>query len=279
MSTRLTDVRPSPIAGAWYPGAARPLRRDIEGYLDAAQVAPPPGAVVALVAPHAGYMYSGPVAGHAFALVRGAHFKTVVVVSPMHQYYDAPVLTSAHQAYGTPLGAVPINAEALAQLSEQVEIKPVRYDREHSLEIELPFLQVALGDFDLIPLMMREQSVALAQALGAALAAVLEALPGPALLVASSDLSHFYPQAQAEKLAAVMLERIGAVDPVGVIEAEEQRRGFACGRAAIATVLFAARALGADSAQVLRYATSGDVSGDYSQVVGYGAAVVYKSEV
>jgi AmmeMemoRadiSam system protein B len=153
----------------------------------------------------------------------------------------------------------------------------VARDPEHSLEIELPFLQRALGHdgaFTLIPLMLRDQGRALAEALGRALAGVLRGRR--ALLVASSDLSHFYPQPLAQELDGYLLQRIAAYDPVGVLEAEEHGRGFACGKGAIAAVLWAAGALGARHAAVVKHATSGDVNGDYSSVVGYGAAVIWK---
>jgi AmmeMemoRadiSam system protein B len=130
------------------------------------------------------------------------------------------------------------------------------------------------GSFKLIPVMMRDQSRAVSQALGHALAAVLRGRA--ALLVASSDLSHFYPQRLAEALDSYLLERVDAYDPEGVLAAEEEGRGFACGKGAIAAVLWAARELGAEHVRVLKHATSGDVSGDYTQVVGYGAAVIWK---
>ncbi|MDD2696355.1 MAG: AmmeMemoRadiSam system protein B, partial [Anaerolineales bacterium] len=151
-------------------------------------------------------------------------------------------------------------------------------DQEHSLEIELPFLQRALqADFRLLPVMVRDQSSRVVQALGSALA---EALAGRrALLVASTDLSHFYPQPTARVLDEEMLRRVAAFDPEGVLRAEEEGKGFACGRGALAAVLWAAKELGADEVKVLNYGTSGDITGDFGQVVGYGAAVVLRRGV
>jgi hypothetical protein len=154
-------------------------------------------------------------------------------------------------------------------------IQPLRADTEHSLEIELPFLQRVLGDFRLIPLALVDQSFEMAGQLGGALAEVLA--DQKALLIASSDLSHFYPQPVAEVLDRAILDAVAAFDPRGVIEAEEHGRGFACGRGAIAAVMIAARALGADQALIVDYATSGDVTHDYGQVVGYGAALFYQA--
>lgn len=272
------DTRPSPIAGQWYPGNARELGALVDRFLDDAPDTPVPGEIVGLVAPHAGYMYSGRIAAHAFRTVKGKSFDRVVVVSPMHQVFYDPVLTSAHQSYWTPLGTIPVDHDALAQLGKMITITAVRKDPEHSLEIELPFLQRSLDNsFSLIPLMLRDQSYKVAQVLGNALAEVVGEPGTRTLLVASSDLSHFYQQTQAEQLDRIMLDAIAAFDPHRVIQVEDEGRAFACGRVAIATVLVAAKALGADRVQIAGYGTSADASGDTFRVVGYGAAVIYKS--
>ncbi len=277
-----TDIRPSPIAGQWYPGDPRRLAESVDGYLDAAQLPELAGEVVAVIAPHAGHRYSGPVAGYAFAALRGLQPELVVVVSPMHYPYMPALLTTAHSAYETPLGVIPVDTQALHVLDDNLEqalglrLAPVRSDPEHSLEIELPFLQRALaGEFRLLPVMVRDQSERVTHALGLALAQTLRGRR--ALLVASTDLSHFYPQAVAETLDAEMLRCVAAFDPQGVLEAEEQGLGFACGRGALAAVLWAAKAMGANTVKVLNHATSGDVTGDLTQVVGYGAAVILRS--
>ena len=277
------DLRPSPIAGQWYPGKAEDLLDSVNGYMDAAMFSEIPGEIIAVIAPHAGYRYSGPVAGHAFAAVRGLSPDIVAVISPMHQYYDQPLLTAAHSAYQTPLGTVPIEQDAVNFLDEYLinelgfGLTAVRNDQEHSLEIELPFLQAALdGDFSMLPVMVRDQNERVVRSLGAALAKTVESKK--ALLVASTDLSHFYPQKTAEILDHEMLSRIEAFDPLAVLQAEEQGKAYACGRAAVAAVLWAAQELGADTVTIVNYATSGDVSGDYFQVVGYGAAVVSRKK-
>jgi len=278
----LTDIRPSPIAGTWYEGNADRLARAVDGYLDAAAIPALEGEVVAVISPHAGHIYSGPVAGYAFAPLRGRTFELVAVISPFHNLAFDPLLTTAHQAYATPLGTIPVHRAALLALDAALKsklgfgISTLSRDREHSLEIELPFLQRALaGEFGLLPVMIRAQEPEIARALGLALAEVLK--DKKALLVASTDLSHFYDQRTANRLDAEMLKRFEAFDPQGIFEAEQTGKGFACGHAAVAAVLWAARALGADRVQVLHHATSGDVTGDLSQVVGYGAAAVLKS--
>jgi AmmeMemoRadiSam system protein B len=280
----IAPVRPSPIAGTWYEGNPVALAHAVDQYLDRAELPELPGEVIAVIAPHAGHIYSGPVAGYAFAAVRGRTPDLVAVLSPMHQPYCEPLLTTAHQAYKTPLGAVPVDKELVADLDSHLDkslgygLTPVAYDQEHSLEIELPFLQRALaGDFKLLPVMVRAQSAQTSQKLGVALA---ETLRGKnALLVASTDLSHFYTQEEAVKFDTEMLCRVESFQPDDVFCAEEEHQGFACGLGALVAVLWAAKELGGDTVKVLRHATSGDVTGDYSSVVGYGAAVVLKSKV
>ena len=271
-------VRPSPIAGQWYPADSRRLSASVDGYTRSAQLPELEGDVVAIMAPHAGHRYSGPVAGYAFAALRGKSPELVAVISPMHYPYVEPLLTTTHSAYATPLGEIPVDRAAIQSLDDCLIAKldyglaQVSNDPEHSLEIELPFLQRVLeAPFQLLPVMVRDQSQRVVKALGESLAQVLA--DRSAVLVASTDLSHFYPQTVARTLDGEMLRQVQAFNPMGVLEIEEQGKGFACGRGALAAVLWAAKGLGANHAQVLNYATSGDVTGDFSQVVGYGAAV------
>jgi AmmeMemoRadiSam system protein B len=279
----ITPVRPSPVAGTWYEGNPAALAHAVDQYLDRAELPELPGEVVAVIAPHAGHIYSGPVAGYAFASVRGKTPDLVAVLSPMHQAFNQPLLTTAHSAYYTPLGQIPVDEEAVAQLDAKLiaslgyGLTRVAYDQEHSLEIELPFLQRALaGDFKLLPVMVRSQSQKISRKLGEVLAETLRGRN--ALLVASTDLSHFYTQQEALTYDTEMLKRIESFSPEDVFCAEEERKGFACGLGALTAVLWAARELGADTVKVLHHATSGDVTGDYSSVVGYGAAVVMKTK-
>ncbi len=280
----MLDVRPSPIAGTWYEGNEKTLARVVDKFLDEAQLPALSGEALAIIAPHAGHRYSGAVAGYAFAAVRGLQPDLVVVISPFHNLSNYPLLTTAHDAYGTPLGNIEVDKTALDELSSHLDIPitPVYADKEHSLEIELPFLQRALGrgesqtrpNFKLLPIMIRAQEVDVAKKLGHALANVLK--DKKALLVASTDLSHFYDQTTANMLDAEMLKRFESFEPESIFEAEQTGKAFACGHAAVAAVLWASRELGACKVQILRHATSGDVTGDFSSVVGYGAGVVVR---
>jgi len=277
------DLRPSPIAGTWYEGRPETLQRNIDNYLDRATLPELLGEVIAVIAPHAGHRYSGAVAGYAFAALRDKTPGLVAVIAPMHHPYMQPLITSSHDAYTTPLGSIPIDKTAIEELNAILKtdigfgLSAVPRDPEHSLEIELPFLQRALAsDFKLLPVMVRAQEPRVSEALGKALASVLR--EKNYALVASTDLSHFYDQETAKKLDSEMLRQIEAFSPEGVFEAERTGKGFACGHAAVAAVLWAAKELGADAVKLLGYATSGDVTGDYSAVVGYGAAAILKQQ-
>jgi hypothetical protein len=279
MMIKENSVRPSPIAGTWYPSHPTQLRETIDHYIDNASPPDLPGEVVALVAPHAGYRYSGPVAGHAFKTVKGRTFNTVLVISPMHQYHPQPVLTSAHRAYRTPLGDIPLASEKLLTINDKLKnrtghsLTPVANDQEHSLEIELPFLQRALAaGFDLIPIMLRDQTREIAKALGEILGEILNG--EDCLMVASSDLSHFFPEKQANQLDARVLAALKDFSPDALFDLKRSGEGQACGLAPIAAVLWAARKMGADRVTLLNYDTSASATGDRSSVVGYAAAAV-----
>jgi len=262
------------------------VRAQVEGVLQKAAAPALSGEILGLVVPHAGLVYSGLTAAHAFKTLIGSAFTRVVILSPSHQYYREPLLTSGHEAYGTPLGQVPVDHDALNALRMLLnatggpEITPVRRDREHSLEIELPFLQVVLPQgFKLVPLMLVNQSLDLVRALSDALAGYLLTLhpEEKTLLVASSDLSHFYPENQANLLDKRVLAALEAMDISELFMLNTSGRGQACGMTPILTVLRACRSLGADKLVIADYRTSADVTHAADSVVGYGSAVITKT--
>ena len=282
MSTNVR-VRPSPIAGQWYEGEPKALARSVDSYINNAKLPELHGDVIGVVAPHAGHQYSGPVAGYAFAALRGRTPDLVAVLSPFHNVHNAPLLTSAYDAYETPLGTILIDDLSVQELNTLLKsslgfgLTRISNDPEHSLEIELPFLQRALkSEWKLLPIMVRAVEPRVSQALGKALAKVFQGKN--AILVASTDLSHYYNQETALALDHFMLSKIEAFDPMGAFEAEREDQGFACGLGALTAVLWACKELGADTVKILNHATSGDVTGDYSGVVGYGAAAILKSK-
>jgi AmmeMemoRadiSam system protein B len=279
----MLDVRPSPLAGRWYDDDPDVLARRVDGYLDDVQMPELDGEVIAVIAPHAGHTYSGPVAGYAFAALRGRSPDLVAVIAPMHHPYFEPLLTTQHDAYSTPLGEILVDKDALRELDMVLKSEPgvglsaVQRDPEHSLEIELPFLQRVLSSqWKLLPVMVRARDLRVSQGLGKALAHVLR--DKNFLMVASTDLSHFYNQQTALAYDRAMLNAIESFHPNEAFDLERAGKGFACGLGAFTAVMWAARELGADKVKVLRHATSGNVTGDYSSVVGYGAAAILKTK-
>ncbi len=284
----LSDPRPSPIAESWYPGKAEVLRKTIESFLDEAVVPEFEGQPVGLIVPHAGYIYSGLTAAHAFKTLQGRKFTRVIVLSPSHQPYRQPLLTTGHDAYATPLGLVPVDREALRTLNSLLngdgglELALVRRDQEHSLEIELPFLQtVQPGGFKLIPLMMVDQSASMVRLSSNALVKLIRSFPPeePTLLVASSDLSHFYSERVANRLDGNLAQAVLEFDLDSFYQHKQRGEMEACGLAPMATVLQTSHLLGADQVTIADYRTSAAVTGDKSSVVGYLSAVISTGRV
>jgi len=272
-------VRRAAVAGSWYPGTASAVAAEVDSYLEAARAAPPPGRLVGLVSPHAGLRYSGPVAAYGYGLLRdsaGESGLTVVLVGPSHRAAFDGVAAHARGAWETPLGRAPIDEEvsqALLDAGPTVFDDPDVHRDEHSLEMQMPFLQRLVPSLRILPLLMGSQSRREVEALAAALA---KALAGRrALLVASSDLSHYQPAAVANKLDAVVVEEVGRFDEEALMARLESHHNVACGGGPVVAVMKAARAIGADRATVLKYGDSGDVGeGDKSHVVGYLSAAL-----
>jgi AmmeMemoRadiSam system protein B len=273
-------TRKSPIAGTWYPSSRRALAEAVERYLAEAERrehAPDlaQGELVALVAPHAGLVYSGAVAAHAYGLLRGRRFDVAILVGPSHFVGFHGVAIVAEGGFETPLGTAVIDhacASELRAASPLVHQHDAAHAREHSVEMQLPFLQHVAPGVPFVPLLMGHQTAGTARALGDALAAVLAGRRG--LLVASTDLSHYHDAETAARLDAVVMKCISAFDPDALQAVLDERPEHACGGGPTVAVMRAAKMLGAREAVVLERADSGDVSGDKTSVVGYLAAAL-----
>jgi MEMO1 family protein len=268
------NIRRAAVAGSWYPGSAAALTTAVDRHL-ASATRDVPGDLVALIAPHAGLMYSGPVAAHAYRLLRGRQFDVAVLVGPSHFVGFEGVSVYPSGGFETPLGVAPIDeacARALLQASPVVKEHASAHVREHSLEMQLPFLQHLAPGAPIVPLVMGYQRAETARALGDALA---DALRGRrALVIASTDLSHYHDAQVAAGLDAVVIDCVSRFDADGLQDALNAQPDHACGGGPTVAVMRAAHALGARDAVVLDYADSGDVSGDKSAVVGYMAAAL-----
>lgn len=267
-------VRRAAVAGSWYPGRPTDLTRAVEGYLDRAG-APIAGTIVGVIAPHAGLVYSGPVAAHAYGQLRGRAYDVIVLVGPSHYAAFDGLAVYATGAFETPLGAMPIAADIASALMREVPVAwdlPGPHGREHSLEMQLPFLQSVLPGVPIVPVLMGRQVLETMTALAGGLARVLAGRR--ALMVASSDLSHYHDAGTASRLDRVVVSAIDRFDSDGLARALTACPEHACGGGPMVAVMRAARSLGARDARVVCYADSGDVSGDKDAVVGYAAAVL-----
>lgn len=273
MPTAQGPVRRAAVAGSWYPGSSEALRAEVDGYLASASPGLPPGTVRGLVAPHAGLVYSGPIAAWAYRAVEADLFDVVVLVGPSHRIAFDGVALYPSGVWETPLGEAPVADDvgaALLAASPAVRAFEVAHAREHSLEMQLPFLRRVLPTVPIVPLLMGLQTSETIAALAGALAGVLAGRR--ALLVASSDLSHYLDSRAAARMDRQVLDLVAAFDDEGLVRLLRTRPDHACGGGPVAAVMQATRALGATGARVLRYGDSGDASGDKSAVVGYMAA-------
>jgi AmmeMemoRadiSam system protein B len=268
--------RAAAVAGTWYPGTAGALAREVDQYLGAVGIVPS-GRIDAVIVPHAGIMFSGPVAAHAYrAAAAAGPYDAALLVGPSHYVAFDGVALYPSGVFECPLGPAVIDEPLAAELissSSVIRPLPTAHTREHSLEMQLPFLKRVLPDLPIVPLLIGYQTADTIEQLAAALAHV--STTKRLLLVASSDLSHYFDAATAARLDKRVQDCVAAFDTVRLLALFEQypegERGryVACGGGAIIAVMMAAKARGAKAARMLNYAHSGDVSGDNSGVVGY----------
>lgn len=313
-------IRRTAVAGSWYPDNPTQLADELDRYLaSAASASPAPRSAEsdrassrsprALISPHAGLMYSGPVAAFAYKLLSGTSYRSIVLVGPSHFVPFRGVSIWPAGQWQTPFGAVDVDvrlADAIRTECPSVVEMPSAHGREHSLEMQMPFIAHLLPGVPIVPLVMGYQTRDTAFALGDAIAAAcrvrdeasgasrnpthtgsvsvgrvpleteaVESGPASILLIASSDLSHYENATVAARMDAIVVHHVEALDPDGLMSELEREPRHACGGGPMVAVLHAARQLGASDARVLRYADSGDISGDKSSVVGYLAAAVF----
>ncbi len=278
----MKPVREPAVAGQFYPSDPALLAGMVDDLLAAAagrrtEIAP---RLVALVAPHAGYAYSGRVAAGAYSLLSRGSFGRVVVLAPSHRIPLRGSSIYARGAYRTPLGLVPVDEEFAERILScgggELVFEPEIHRREHSLEVQLPFLQRALGAFQLVPIVMGRQDEPHLTRLAEAIAKATAATGGAerTLLVASTDLSHYFADEAARALDGVILGHLSRFDADGLYGDLAAGRCEACGGGPMVATLRAARLLGASACEVIDYATSGDATGDRAEVVGYVAAAL-----
>ncbi|GAB4343557.1 MAG: MEMO1 family protein [Calditrichia bacterium] len=283
LSAQAQTVRPPAVAGMFYPENPDKLKSMVTRFLEQAEEAIT-GDIGGLVAPHAGYIYSGPVAGWAYRQIQGRHYDYVIVISPSHFDYFNGISVYSGDAYQTPLGIIPIEkqlATKLAQHHPDIQLSTAGHyvqpgsRNEHALEVHLPFLQVALGQFKLIPVVMGDQNLENAKILADAIANTFS--DKKALIVASSDLSHYHSYKIAHEMDLQLANLFDNFKYQEISQKCESRQLEACGFGPIISMMMACEKMGFSKSKTVRYATSGDVPiGEKDQVVGYLGGVVYK---
>jgi len=264
-------VRQPAVAGRFYPSDPSVLRRDVLSYLKNGAKTRALGCVV----PHAGYMYSGHVAGAVYAHLQLP--RRFVILCPNHTGAGEPLAIMSSGAWETPFGSVRVDtelAEALKAALPYLEEDAQAHRAEHALEVQIPFLQALLDDFEFVPICVGVGQLAVLQALGQAMAQVLATRPGEVMIVASSDMNHYETDSITRVKDQKAIERMLALDPAGLHETIRRERISMCGYGPAVAMLTAAKALGATHAELVKYATSGDISGDREMVVGYAGIVV-----
>jgi len=270
-----TTLRHPAVAGRFYPRQAEELRAEAEAYLQHGSASEPAARAIGCIAPHAGYMYSGHVAGAVFARI--AIPQRCVVLCPNHTGMGRALAIMSEGAWETPLGAVPIDPELAAALKASCPLlheDSAAHRAEHAAEVELPFLQLRQPELKFVPIALGTVQLEPMEQLGKALAEVIAAQNDPVLIVASSDMNHYESDAVTRVKDHRAIERILSLDPRGLYDVVTQQDISMCGFGPAVAMLTAARQLGAKSAQLVKYATSGDISGDRDMVVGYAGVVV-----
>ncbi len=275
-------VRPAAVAGGFYPANPQELTAVADGFLarvHASKIAVTP---IALIAPHAGYVYSGAVAAEAFAQLKGRNVQRIVIIAPSHYEYFTGASIYDGRSYTTPLGRVTVDQSFAKQLAKESALifrsgrghSLVNGRGEHAVEVELPFLQRTLKSFTLVPIIMGDQSYETCRALGVALAHMIK--DRKTVIVASSDLSHYHPYEDCVRRDKKVLQAIKEWDYYSLSKNFNARIWEACGGGPVVATMIAAERLGANKAQLLKYANSGDIpGGEKSRVVGYSAWALY----
>nr|HID59557.1 AmmeMemoRadiSam system protein B [Desulfobacterales bacterium] len=261
------------VANLFYPGSDPQLRKELSGFITRSQN---PDSVLGAIVPHAGYVYSGAVAGAVFSQIQIPD--SVIILGPNHRGIGAKIAVSAYGVWEMPMGSVPIDsklAENILKECSSIVNDPQAHSVEHSIEVEVPFLQYLNSDVSIVPICVSHCSYETCQEIGTNLAKVIKAYDREVLLVASTDMTHYESQAIAKRNDQLAIDQILALHPEGLYKTVEEHMISMCGVIPTTILLEACLVLGSKEARLIQYATSGDVSGDYSQVVGYAGLIVY----
>ena len=273
----METIRNQAVAGMFYPGEEHELRRQIKLLLETNKPKKHFTDIIGVISPHAGYIYSGRSAAYAYNVLKhDVQFNTVIIISPSHREYFQGISIYDGDAYQTPLGITPINkslAEKIIDESDHIHLGNEGHGSEHSLEVQLPFLQMIQDDFSIVPIVIGDQSRKFVDDLAHSLS---KSIAENIIVVVSSDLSHFYKKNKADQLDSIIVNHINNFDFEELMKDFESKKCEACGGGGIVALLKAASLQGESRAEVISHTDSSDVSGDISSVVGYLSAVVYR---
>jgi len=268
-------IRQPAVAGYFYPNDPVKLKNQINIFINKADAKPIRGKIYGIVSPHAGYEYSGLTASYGYSLIKRNQIENVIIISPSHREYFPGCCIYEGDAYATPLGIVEVNKEMSAMIkdgSKNIFFGENGHKQEHALEVQLPFLQTVLDDFTVVPIVIGDQSKLFVYELAEQIA---KGMDERTIIIASSDMSHFYSAVEADKLDSIVEKKINEFDFEGLQTALESKKCEACGGGPIITLMKSAFLKGRINAVVLHRSDSGDVTGDKGEVVGYLSAAVY----
>jgi len=267
-------IRQAVVAGQFYPGSASALEKEVRGYLSRAPVVRSEPTILAM-APHAGYIYSGEVAG--ITLGQANLADTILLLGPNHTGMGVPLSVWNRGQWLTPMGAMEIDeglADALIAADSRLTADRAAHVQEHSLEVMLPFLCAIKDSFTGVPLAVAEHKLSELSGVAKNISKVLKSWSSPVSMVVSSDMSHYVSHDRAKELDSMALSPVLELDPVGLYSTVRERGISMCGVLPMTLGLLVALEMGAKKAELAAYATSGDASGDYSKVVGYAGVLV-----
>ncbi|MBN2103105.1 AmmeMemoRadiSam system protein B [bacterium] len=270
------EIRPSILAGTWYPKNPDKLKHMIQKYLDHVEIPSIKSRIFGLITPHAGYIYSGQTAAYGYKQLLHREIDVVAIFCPMHHYGPGNYVVNGDIAYETPLGDVPVNRNLLNRLKKYVEIEEMFFDQEHAIEIQLPFLQSVLKNFSILPIMVGHNHVNDVEDMVSGLVEILH--DQSALLVASSDMHHMNDYDAVKLNDTMVVDALKTYDLTNIRDVLSSSGCSVCGRVPISVVLETAKRLGAMNIQVLSQTNSADVIGSYipgQYTVGYLSAAVY----
>ncbi len=271
----MNKIRQPAVAGLFYTSNSIKLRAEILSMLSSAESKPIKQNIVGIVSPHAGYIYSGKTAAYGFNLLKDKNYDKIIIISPSHREYFAGTSIYNGDAYETPLGIVDVDKELSQKLiegSKSIFFGVEGHRQEHAVEVQIPFLQIVLKDFKIVPIVMGDQSKVFVDDLAAQISKVADE---KTVVIASSDLSHFYPKKKAFELDSIVAKHITDFDYDKLQSDLETKRCEACGGGPIVVLMKIAALLNKRKSILLNRSDSGDISGDNSEVVGYLSAAIY----